>query len=100
MHHKQTHRVQLVIITSMFCLDGTWTLPRVSLMCCGSAGCRGMARTPSALSNQPSIEPMSSCSSVAAVRASADLQEGSTKRAKEGETCFKHRNALVEERPL
>lgn len=54
--------------------DGTWTLPRVSLMCCGSAGFTGMARTPSALSSQPSMEPMSSCSPVVAARVSMDLQ--------------------------
>lgn len=48
---------------------------KVSLMCCGSAGCRGMLSTPSALSSQPSMEPISSSSSAAAVRASDDLQE-------------------------
>ncbi|TNN46374.1 hypothetical protein EYF80_043434 [Liparis tanakae] len=48
---------------------------QVSLMCCGSAGCRPMARTPSDWSNQPSMEPMFSCSSAVAVRASTDLQD-------------------------
>lgn len=70
-------------------LDVTWTLPRVSLMCCGSAGWRGMARMPSALSNQPSMEPMFSCSSAAAVRPSADLQgrRRVAYRGEGGETC-------------
>lgn len=53
-------------------------------MCCGSAGCRGMARTPSALSSQPSIEPTFSCSSAVRLDASADLQV----REKQSKKCF------------
>lgn len=60
-------------------------------MCWGSAGWRGMANTPSALSSQPSIEPMSSCRPAAAVRASADLQEWGAAR-NDGEA----HSALVE----
>lgn len=97
--YTSTHRAHWIIWTAVWSNIGTWTLLRVFLMCCGSAGWSGTARTFSALSSQPSIEPMSSWRLAAAVCASADLHisKEATTQQKKGQTHPGDRHVLVEQ---